>query len=188
MTSTEPFDAERTVGDLAEVLDNLGVFRCQPDDLLATCPSGFRRVPITQGSGYYISLQGFGPNQPAFQHTHPVSEEWVVVLSGSGVALFSDAPVTLVTGSVVGRGARHPHGFVSGPDALHLLSMQLPRPVEGATTWDAPGGTTEPIDCAFGGTCRRCPRCGGPSKAVRAATFHCENGTLDFRIRQSFER
>jgi len=173
-------DVERTVGDLAEVLDNLGVFRCQPDDLLATCPSGFRRVPITQGSGFYISLQGFGPDQPAFQHTHPDSEEWVVVLKGSGRALFSDAPVDLVTGSVVGRGARHPHGFVSGPESLHLLSMQLPRPVEGATTWDAPGGTTEPVDCAFGGTCRRCPRCGGHSKNFHGATFSCENCTLDF--------
>ena len=36
-------DVERGIGDLAEVLDNLGVFRCQPDDLLATCPSGFRQ-------------------------------------------------------------------------------------------------------------------------------------------------
>src|SRR5947207_8120580 len=112
-------DVERTVGDLAEVLDNLGVFRCQPDDLLATCPSGFRRVPITQGPGFYISLQGFGPSQPAFQHTHPDSEEWVVVLKGSGRALFSDAPVDLVTGRVVGRGARHPHGFVPGTASPH---------------------------------------------------------------------
>src|SRR5690349_20025532 len=113
--------AERTVGDLAEVLDNLGVFRWQPDDLLATCPSGFRRVPITQGAGFYNSLQGFGPDQPAFQHTHPDSEEWVVVLRGSGRALFSEAPVDLVTGTLAGRGARHPHGFLSGSDSLHLL-------------------------------------------------------------------
>ena len=171
---------ERTVGDLAEVLDNLGVFRCLPDDLIATCPSGFRRVPITQGPGYYISLQGFGPDQPAFQHTHPDSEEWVVVLRGSGAALFADAPVALSAGTVVGRGARHPHGFVSGPDSLHLLSMQLPRPVEGATTWDQPGTTTDPIACAFGGACRRCPRCGGHSKIVRGGMFGCENCTLDF--------
>ena len=62
---------ERTIGDLAEVLDNLGIFRCFPDDLIATCPSGFRRVPITQGQGFYLSLQGFGPRQFAFAHTHP---------------------------------------------------------------------------------------------------------------------
>ncbi len=171
---------ERTIGDLAEVLDNLGVFRCSPEELLATCPSGFRRVPITQGPGYYISLQGFGPGQPAFQHTHPDSEEWVIVLKGSGVALFSDAPVDLVTGSVVGRGARHPHGFESGQDSLHLLSIQLPRPLEGATTWDRPGETTETIDCAFGGTCRRCHRCGGHSRAMAGRMFCCENCTLEF--------
>lgn len=170
---------ERTVGDLAEVLDNLGVFRCFPDDLIATCPSGFRRVPITQGGDYYISLQGFGPNQVAYAHTHPDSEEWVVVLKGSGRALFGDTPVPLAPGVVVGRGARHPHGFVSD-DALHLLSIQLPRPVEGATTWDQPGETTEPAQCSFGGTCRRCPRCGGHSKRIAGAEFVCENCTLGF--------
>lgn len=171
---------ERTVGDLAEVLDNLGVFRCSPDELLATCPSGFRRVPITQGLGYYISLQGFGPNQVAFAHTHPDSEEWVVVLKGSGRALFGEVPVELVPGTVVGRGARHPHGFVSGSASLHLLSMQLPRPAEGATTWDQPGETTEPIDCSFGGSCRRCPRCGGHSRGMGAALFCCENCMNEF--------
>jgi len=88
--------------------------------------------------------------------------------------------VARAKGRLAVLGARHPHGFVSGPDALHLLSMQLPRPVEEATTWDAPGGTTDPIDCAFGGTCRRCPRCGGHSKAVRALVFRCDNCTLDF--------
>ncbi len=171
---------ERTVGDLAEVLDNLGVFRCSPDDLLATCPSGFRRVPITQGGGFYISLQGFGPDQPAFAHTHPDSEEWVVVLKGSGRALIGEAPVDMVPGTVVGRAARHPHGFVSGPESLHMLSIQLPRPAEGATTWDQPGSTTEPITCAFGGICRRCPRCGGHSKRMAAGAFGCENCSLDF--------
>jgi quercetin dioxygenase-like cupin family protein len=170
---------ERTIGDLAEVLDNLGVFRCLPDDLIATCRSGFRRVPISQGPGYYLSLQGFGPNQPAFAHTHPDSEEWVVVLKGSGRALFAENPVDIATGAVVGRGAAHPHGFVSGEDGLHLLSVQLPRPAEGATTWDEPGETTEPIPCAFGGACRRCWRCGGHSKRM-AAGFICENCTLEF--------
>jgi len=170
---------ERTVGDLDEVLNNLGVFRCSPDDLLATCPSGFRRVPITQGAGYYISLQGFGPNQVAFAHTHPDSEEWVVVLRGSGQALFGGNPVPLSAGVVVGRGAAHPHGFLSG-DSLHMLSIQLPRPSEGSTTWDQAGDTTEPIGCSFGGTCRRCPRCGGHSKRIAGGSFSCENCKLDF--------
>ena len=170
---------ERTVGDLAEVLDNLGVFRCSPDELLATCPSGFRRVPITQGPGFYISLQGFGAEQPAFAHTHPDSEEWVVVLKGSGVALIGEAPVPLQTGSVLGRGARHPHGFVSD-DSLHLLSIQLPRPAEGATAWDQAGETTAPRRCEFGGTCRRCFRCGGHSKLMATGSFACENCSVEF--------
>ena len=94
---------ERTVGDLDEVLGNLGVFRSAPDDLIATCPSGFRRVPITQGEGFYFSLQGFAPNQIAYAHTHPDSEEWVVVLGGTGEARFGPTPVPLGPG-VVGEG------------------------------------------------------------------------------------
>ena len=39
------------------------------------CPSGFRRVPISTGSDYYLSLQGFAPQQTAYAHTHPDSEE-----------------------------------------------------------------------------------------------------------------
>jgi quercetin dioxygenase-like cupin family protein len=171
---------ERAVGDLDEVLNNLGVFRSSPDDLIATCPSGFRRVPITQGTGYYISLQGFAPNQPAFAHTHPDSEEWVVVVGGSGLALLAEAPLDIGPGSVVGRAAAHPHGFVSGDDGLRLLSIQLPRPAEGTTTWDQPGETTEPIDCGWGGRCRRCHRCGGHSKRMVTGSFACENCQLDF--------
>ena len=172
--------AERGVGNLDEVLDNLGVFRCTPADLLATCPSGFRRVPITQGPDYYISLQGFGPDQVAFAHTHGDSEEWVVVLKGTGKALFGEAPVALSSGVVVGRGAAHPHGFVSGEDGLHLLSIQLPRPAEGSTTWDQPGATTQVADCAFGGFCRRCYRCGGHSSGREGRGFSCENCGLSF--------
>jgi mannose-6-phosphate isomerase-like protein (cupin superfamily) len=171
---------ERAIGDLDEVLDNLGVFRSSPDDLLATCPSGFRRVPITRGPGYYISLQGFDPDQVAYAHTHPDSEEWVAVIRGSGQALFGETPVDLKPGVVVGRGATHPHGFVSGPEALTLLSIQLPRPAEGATTWDQPGETTEPTTCRWGGTCRRCHRCGGHSLHMPAGRFSCENCDLSF--------
>jgi len=171
---------ERTIGDLAEVLDNLGVFRCSPDDLIATCPSGFRRVPISQGPGYFLSLQGFGPQQFAFAHTHPDSEEWVVVLKGSGRALFAEHPVELAAGVVVGRGAAHPHGFVSGEEGLHLLSVQLPRPAEPSTTWDQPGETTDAITCRFGGSCRRCWRCGGHSKRMPNGMYTCENCTLEF--------
>jgi quercetin dioxygenase-like cupin family protein len=171
---------ERTIGDLDEVLDNLGVFRSAPDDLIGACPSGFRRVPITQGPDYYISLQGFGPNQVAYAHTHPDSEEWVVVLKGSGEALFGETPVPLAAGVVVGRGAAHPHGFVTRDEPLHMLSIQLPRPREPATTWDQPGETTEPIECRFGGTCRRCHRCGGHSRVLPNHAFGCENCGLEF--------
>jgi mannose-6-phosphate isomerase-like protein (cupin superfamily) len=166
---------ERSIGYLDEVLDNLGVFRSFPEDLIAYCPSGFRRVPIATGAGYYLSLQGFGPNQPAFAHTHPDSEEWVVVLKGSGQALFSETPVDLAPGVVVGRGAAKPHGFRSGPEGLHMLTIQLPRPAEGATTWDEPGTTTDPIECVYGGHCRRCARCGGHSAEMPKGGFSCEN-------------
>ena len=84
-----------SVGDLAEVLDNLGVFSMHPEEVLALCPSGFRRVPITSGDEFYLSLQGFTAHQPAYAHTHPDSEEWVVVLEGSGKALLADNPVPL---------------------------------------------------------------------------------------------
>jgi quercetin dioxygenase-like cupin family protein len=171
---------DHKIGDLAEVLDNLGVFRSSPQDLVAACPSGFRRVPISQGEGYYLSLQGFAPDQIAFAHTHPDSEEWVIVLKGGGRALLAENPVPLETGVMIGRGAAHPHGFVSGADGLYLLSIQIPRPVEGATTWDQPGETTDPIECAVAGTCRRCPRCGGHSLNVTASLFLCENCTLEF--------
>ncbi len=170
----------RAIGDLDEVLDNLGVFRCLPADLIATCPSGFRRVAISQGGDYYFSFQGFAPSQPAFAHTHPDSEEWTVVLSGSGRALVQENPIPLEPGVVIGRGAKHPHGFVSGEDGLCLLSIQLPRPSEGTTTWDEPGSTTDPLDCEYGGRCRRCYRCGGHSRLVRTGTFVCENCTLEF--------
>jgi quercetin dioxygenase-like cupin family protein len=167
------------IGDLAEVLDNLGVFGLHAEDVIAPCPSGFRRVPINEGDGSYLSLQGFAPNQIAYAHTHPDSEEWVVVLRGTGKAMLSDEPVPLSAGLVIGRAAAHPHGFTSGDGPLHLLSMQLPRPSEGATSWDQPGETTDPIDCAAGGTCRRCARCGGHSANVRARIFLCENCSLE---------
>jgi hypothetical protein len=169
-----------SVGDLAEVLDNLGVFAMQPADLLATCPSGFRRVPISQGDEHYLSLQGFAPNQIAFAHTHPDSEEWVVLLDGSGRALLAENPVPLEGRLVIGRATAHPHGFESGDGPMTLLSLQLPRPSEPATTWDQPGETTDPIECTSGGTCRRCHRCGGHSSNLRAKRFVCENCGLEF--------
>jgi len=127
------------VGDLAEVLDNLGVFGMLAEDLVALCTSGFRRVPISQGSDYYLSIQGFTPNQIAYAHTHPDSEEWVIVLRGDGQALVAESPVPLGPGLIIGRAAAHPHGFFSGDEPLQLLSVQLPRPSEGTTTWDQPG-------------------------------------------------
>jgi mannose-6-phosphate isomerase-like protein (cupin superfamily) len=168
------------VGDLAEVLDNLGVFGMLAEDLVAPCPSGFRRVPISQGSDYYLSIQGFTPNQIAYAHTHPDSEEWVMVLRGNGEALVAENPVALGPGLIIGRAAAHPHGFLSGDQALQLLSVQLPRPSEGTTTWDQSGETTDPIDCTVAGTCRRCWRCGGHSLNVRGHVFLCENCNLAF--------
>ena len=168
------------VGDLAEVLDNLDVFGMGADELIAPCPSGFRRVPISQGSDYYLSLQGFASNQIAYAHTHPDSEEWTIVLRGSGEALVAENPVPLAPGLIIGRAAAHPHGFVSGDEPMHLLSVQLPRPSEGATSWDQQGETTEPVECAISGTCRRCARCGGHSLNVRGHTFLCENCGVQF--------
>lgn len=171
---------DHAIGDLAEVLDNLGVFRASPGDLVELCRSGFRRVPISTGPDYYLSLQCFAPGQVAFAHTHPDSEEWVVVLGGRGEARFGPTPVPLSPGVVVGRGAAHPHGFTAGDESLYLLSAQLPRPAEGATTWDEAGTTTEPADCVTGGPCRRCFRCGGHSAPGPSGRFRCENCELEF--------
>jgi quercetin dioxygenase-like cupin family protein len=168
------------VGELAEVLDNLGVFGMVPDDVIAPCPSGFRRVPIHEGDDSYLSLQGFAPNQVAFAHTHPDSEEWVVVIRGKGEALLAEEPVAMNAGLIIGRAAARPHGFRSADEPLHLLSIPLPRPAAAATTWDEPGETTEPIDCAVSGTCRRCARCGGHSANVRSRVFRCENCGIEF--------
>ena len=179
-----------SVGDLAEVLDNLGVFSMHPEEVLALCPSGFRRVPITQGDEFYLSLQGFTANQPAYAHTHPDSEEWVVVLEGAGKALLADNPVPLEGSLVIGRATAHPHGFVSGDGPMTLLSIQLPRPSEPATTWDQPGETTDPIDCSSGGTCRRCYRCGGhslqpPGEAASSARTARSSSELRSRTRSA---
>ena len=172
--------SDHAIGDLAEVLDNLGVFGAAPTDLAELCPSGFRRIPISTGSDYYLSLQAFSPNQVAYAHTHPDSEEWVVVLGGSGQAKFGPTPVPLSSGVVVGRGAAYPHGFLSGPEPMYLLSIQLPRPAEGSTTWDEPGTTTDPMKCASGGRCRRCSRCGGHSAPGPTGAWRCENCSLLF--------
>jgi hypothetical protein len=170
--------AERGVGHLDEVLNNLGVFRSAAEELVLLCPSGFRRVPISQGSEFYFSIQALGPDQIAYAHTHPDSEEWTVVLSGSGEARIHGA-VPLEPGVVLGRAAAYPHGFRSGPEPLYLMSIQSPRPGEGATTWDEAGTTTEPITCPGGGRCRRCPRCGGHASLVGRGVYECENCTLE---------
>ena len=169
----------RGIGHLDEVLDNLGVFRAAAGELFQPCASGFRRVPISQGADFYLSIQALAPSQVAFAHTHPDSEEWTVVLEGSGHALIH-GEIPLEPGSVVGRAAAHPHGFRSGDAALILLSIQVPRPGEGSTTWDEAGSTTDPIECEGGGRCRRCHRCGGHAAEVRRDLFECENCTLEF--------
>jgi mannose-6-phosphate isomerase-like protein (cupin superfamily) len=175
------FDApvhERGVGHLDEVLGNLGVFRAAAEELVLLCPSGFRRIPITQGIEFYFSIQALGPNQIAYAHTHPDSEEWTVVLSGAGEARIHGA-VPLQPGSVLGRAAAYPHGFRAGAEPLYLLSIQAPRPTGDSTSWDEAGETTDPIDCPGGGRCRRCPRCGGHAALIRRGVFECENCALE---------
>ena len=169
----------RGIGHLDEVLGNLGVFRALADELVLLCPSGFRRVPISQGPGFYFSLQALAPQQIAYAHTHPDSEEWSVILQGSGEARIHGS-VPLQAGAILGRAAAFPHGFRSASEPLILLSIQMPRPGEGATAWDEPGETTDPIPCPGGGLCRRCPRCGGHSARVGRAAYECENCTLEF--------
>ena len=166
---------ERAIGHLDEVLDNLGVFRATAEELVMHCPSGFRRVPISQGPDFYISIQALDAGQVAYAHTHPDSEEWSIVLSGSGEALIHDR-IPVASGSIVGRAAAYPHGFRAGADEpLVMLSIQLPRPAEGGTTWDEPGTTTDAIHCRAGGRCRRCARCGGHSAEIVRDRFECEN-------------
>src|SRR5688500_9078126 len=141
---------QREVGHLDEVLENLGVFRAAASELVQLCPSGFRRIPISQGDEFYFSIQALAPDQTAFAHTHPDSEEWTIVLDGSGHALIH-GELPIAPGSIVGWATAHPHGFRSGAEGMTLLSIQVPRPGEDSTTWDEPGTTTDPIDCAQGG-------------------------------------
>jgi quercetin dioxygenase-like cupin family protein len=169
---------ERGIGHLDEVLGNLGVFRATAEELVQPCPSGFRRIPISQRTEFYFSIQALAPDQIAYAHTHPDSEEWAIVLQGGGEARIHGA-VPLERGSILGRAAAYPHGFRAGPEGLLLLSIQEPRPGEGTTTWDEPGTTTEPIDCPGGGRCRRCPRCGGHAGMVRRGVFECENCSFE---------
>jgi quercetin dioxygenase-like cupin family protein len=170
---------DRVMGHLDEVLGNVHVFRSAADDLVQPCPSGFRRIPISQGQDFYFSVQALGPEQIAYAHTHPDSEEWTVVLKGKGEARIHGS-VPLLAGDIVGRAAAYPHGFLAGSEGLTLLSIQLPRPGVGSTTWDEAGTTSEPIHCVGGGRCRRCPRCGGHSAELRRDLFECENCTLRF--------
>ncbi len=165
---------QREMGHLDEVLENLGMFRAAAADLVQPCPSGFRRVPISQGPEFYISIQALGPDQVAFAHTHPDSEEWTIVLDGSGEALIRDR-IAMEPGSILGRAAAYPHGFRADGKGLTMLSIQLPRPAEGGTTWDEPGSTSDPIHCGAGGRCRRCARCGGHSAELSRDRFECEN-------------
>jgi len=165
---------ERGIGHLDEVLGNLGVFRAAAEELVQPCPSGFRRIPISLGPEFYISIQALGPDQIAYAHTHPDSEEWSVVLRGTGQALIHEE-VPMEAGSILGRAAAYPHGFTAGPEGLVMLSIQLPRPEEGGTTWDERGTTSDPIHCASGGRCRRCDRCGGHSAELTRDRFECEN-------------
>ena len=169
-----------SVGDLAEVLDNLGVFSMHPEEVLALCPSGFRRVPITQGDEFYLSLQGFTANQPAYAHTHPDSEEWVVVLEGAGKALLADNPVPL-EGSLVIRAGDGASARLRERGRPDDTPVDPAPPSVGTRHHLGPAGRDDGSDrLRFRGTCRRCDRCGGHSHNHRAKLFVCENCTLEF--------
>ncbi len=163
----------------AELLAEHALVHLQPEDLGILCPSGFRRVIIADTDTAYVSVQAFVAGQRSFAHSHPDSEEWVVVLAGVGEAHFGDGPVPLTPGAIVGRGSVKPHAFVAGDAPLYILSIQCPRPAEKRTSWDETGGSTAPVACREGGRCRRCPRCGGHS-GEQPAGFICENCTFAF--------
>ena len=155
-----------------------------------TAPQGTgRAVPLWIPARSHLDRFGLLPLPPGFRaastgyaHTHPDSEEWITVLGGIGEARFgTEVPLSLRPGMVIGRAERHPHGFVSGPEPMYLLSMQLPRPAEGATSWDEPGTTTDPVPCGkTGAPCRRCSRCGGHSAPGPMGAFRCENCSFTF--------
>ena len=166
-----------SVGDLAEVLDNLGVFSMHPEEVLALCPSGFRRVPITSGDEFYLSSRGSPRTSRLCAHPPGLGGVGRGA-RGLGKALLADNPVPLEGSLVIGRATAHPHGFVSGDGPMTLLSIQLPRPSEPATTWDQPG-RRRPDDCHWGARAGAA-RCGGHSHNHRASVFVCENCTLEF--------
>lgn len=106
----------------------------------------------------------------------------MIVLGGNGQARFgTEEPLSLNPGMIVGRAERHPHGFLSGPSPMSLISMQLPRRAEGSTSWDEPGTTTDPVPCwKTGAPCRRNPRRGSHSAPGPTGAFRCENCSFTF--------
>ena len=171
---------ERAIGDLDEVLNNLGVFSSFPERPDRAVP--VRLPPGADHPGRrFLHLVARARAQPDGLCPHASRLGGVGDRpQGSGQALIGPQPVPLTPGVVVGRAAAHPHGFYTHEEPMHLLSIQLPRPASGSTTWDEPGETTEPIECRFGGHCRRCHRCGGHSRQLPGGPFGCENCTLEF--------
>jgi mannose-6-phosphate isomerase-like protein (cupin superfamily) len=166
---------------LDQLLAQYSLLHLKPWALGVLCPSGFRRVVIADTPSAYVSVQAFAAGQRSYAHTHPDSEEWMIVLAGSGEARFGDHYIPLKPGEVLGRGSIHPHAFAAEGEPLYLLSIQCPRPAEEATSWDETSQPRAPVDCVESGRCRGCPRCGGHSAEDPPATFVCENCTFQFR-------
>ena len=158
-----------------DLLERYSLVHLMPEEFGVLCPSGFRRIVIADTETAYVTVQAFAAGQRSFAHTHPDSEEWVVVISGQGEARFGDRPIPIATGSVVGRGSVKPHAFAAGAEPLYLLSIQCPRPQESLTTWDETERSGPAVDCVEMGRCRCCERCGGHSAERTDGSFECEN-------------
>ena len=148
-----------------------------------------RAVPLWIPAGSHLDGIGLLPFSPRLRATADRVRAHPPGLGGMGHgtrwlrrgALRHRGAAVAKSGMVIGRAERHPHGFVSGPEPMYLLSMQLPRPAEGATSWDEPGTTTDPAPCGkTGAPCRRCSRCGGHSAPGPTGAFRCENCSFTF--------
>ena len=106
---------ERGVGHLDEVLDNLGVFRAAAEELVVLCPSGFRRIPISQGTEFYFSLQALAPDQIAAR------------------GLFEPKAVEALVREHLGRGRNHADRLWT----LMMLELWVRRSLDTRGTWSA---------------------------------------------------
>jgi hypothetical protein len=165
-----------SIRGLAEVLDNLGVFRAPRSG--RAVPVGVSPVPISTGSDYFLSLQYFEPHQIAYAHTHPDSEERVIVLGGNGHPRFGTAGAAVAQSGDDRRPGRAPPARV-----LVRARARCPcsRCSSRAELRARPRGTSpEQRRIPFhagrpGRPCRLNPRCGSHSAPGPTGAFRCEN-------------